>query len=425
MGVHLKRALILFQQSRLDLAEPELKLELQAEPNEPYPHALLALCLAHREAHADATREAEAAIGLGPDFPFAHYVHGTVLKERNRLDEALAAAREAIRLDPTDPDHHGLASAIHLEKGSWREALASAEAGLAQDPEHVTCSNLRAVALVKLGRKAEAGATIGEALRKDPENPMTHANQGWTLLEQGQPKQAMEHFREALRLEPGFPWAREGLIEAMKARHVIYGLMLRYFLWMAKLSPRTQWFIILGGFFASRLLRGIARTVPAFAPFILPILILYAVFCLLTWTADAVFNLLLCFSRFGRHALTREQRIAAACVGACLGLGLVCLVAFVGTEAPATLIGAQTFGFLAIPVSATFHCQRGWPRSVMGAYTLVLLLVGLGGFYQALRWDEDGGRGEGPFGVLSGIFFLGVFVSQWVANALVGARVKR
>ena len=259
MNPHLERALLLFQQSRHELAEAELRQALADDPHQPYAHALLGLCLAHREQFDAATEEVRQAIHLAPDFPFAHYAHAHVMFDRNRLPEALGAINEAIRLNPEDADQYALLANIHLRETRWREALEAAEQGLQFDPEHVGCTNLRAIAMVKLGRKAEAGRTIDSALAKNPDNSLTHANQGWTLLEQGRPKQAAEHFREALRLDPQNEWARHGIIEALKAKNFIYAVMLKYFLWMGKFSQGKQWGILLAGYFGNRILAVVNR----------------------------------------------------------------------------------------------------------------------------------------------------------------------
>ena len=92
------------------------------------------------------------------------------------------------------------------------------------------------MALVQLGRKDEAQQTLGSALANDPENALTHANQGWALLHRGDHAKALEHFREALRIDPELDWARAGIVEALKARHLIYRVMLRFFLWMGRQS---------------------------------------------------------------------------------------------------------------------------------------------------------------------------------------------
>ncbi len=190
---------------------------------------------------------------------------------RNRFAEALPPIQEALRLDPYNAGYHGMLSQVHVNQRRWTDALAAAERGLEVEPENVLCNNLRAMALVGLGRKQEAGQTITASLARDPDDPFTHANQGWTLLEQRQPRQAMEHFREALRLDPNCQWARQGIVEAMKAHHFVYRVMLSYFLWMGKLDSRVQWAIIVGAFFLPRILGGIVKAAPALAPFYWPL----------------------------------------------------------------------------------------------------------------------------------------------------------
>src|SRR5204863_7764085 len=134
--------------------------------------------------------------------------------------------------------------------------------------------------------KAEAGATIDATLAKNPENALTHANQGWTFLERGDPKKALHHFREALRLDPENEWARQGIVEALKARNIIYAVMLKYFLWMSRFSSRGQWFIILGAYIGNRVLGAVAAANPKLAPWIIPVRILYVCFALMTWMAS-------------------------------------------------------------------------------------------------------------------------------------------
>src|SRR5229473_5418054 len=99
MGVHLERALLLYEQSRFDLAEQEVRLDLEAEPENGTAHALLALCQAERGQNREATWSAQEAITREPDLPFAHYALASVMQDRERLDEALQAILEAIRLD--------------------------------------------------------------------------------------------------------------------------------------------------------------------------------------------------------------------------------------------------------------------------------------------------------------------------------------
>lgn len=428
-AAHFQRGLMLFEQARFEQAEEEFRQDLAADPDHAAAHALLGMCLARRQQWKDATREAEQAIHLAPDFPYAHYALASIYHRRNRLPQAVAAIGEAIRLDPENADYHAQKSALHFDGRQWAAALEAADQGLAIDAEHVGCANLRAMSLVKLGRKAEAGATIEATLARNPEEGLTHANQGWTLLEQNQSQKAMEHFREALRLDPENEWARHGIVEALKARYFIYAWVLRYFLWMSKLSTGAQWGVIIGVYFGNQLLASAARSNPDLAPWLLPVRVLLIVALLLTWTADPLFNLLLRLNRFGRLALTGEQKTASNWFGLCLLLALIslglCLLVGWNTV---FLLAAMVFGFLLIPVAGTFKAQKGWPRTVLAVATIALSLLGVGALGLMMMGNAQGGdRGELLWETGEAtltIFLIGVVAFMWGANLVVAQRPR-
>jgi tetratricopeptide (TPR) repeat protein len=425
-----QRAVLLFGQARHELAEEQLRQALAAEPRFASAHALLGLCLAKRERFDEAEVEARQAVHLGPDLPFGHYALASILEDRQRLDEAAGAVTEALRLDPEDADYHALHAQIRFKRREWPLALAAAEGGLKFDPEHVACNNLRAMALVKLGRKADAGATIAATLAREPENSVTHANRGWTLLEQGERKRALEHFRESMRLDPANDWARSGIVEALKAGNPVYALMLRYFLWMQRLSRRAQWLVVLGGYFGNRMLGVLGEARPEWRPWILPLRMAYLVFALLTWLADPIFNLLLRLNRYGRHALSERQTRSANWVGLCLLAALLFLSAAAATGWRAReLLAAATCGALALPVAGVFKVAAGWPRRVMTIYSAVMAVVGLAGV--AVNYCQVLGAVSGDTfwaelsKALFGLFLLGFVGCFWVVNGLAMARPKR
>ncbi len=419
MNPHLQRAELLFQQSRWELAENELRQALAQEPEVAGTYSLLALCQAEREQFPAAQAAAEKAIGLAPQAAFSHYALARVLSLRHETDQALAAIRESIRLDPTDADFHSIEAALLFDQKRWSDALRSAETGLQFDPEHISANNLRAMALVKLGRKAEAGATLSSALARNPDNADTHANQGWALLEQGQPQMALEHFREALRLDPTNDWARSGIVEALQAGNPIYAFMLRYFLWMQKFSANAQWGLILGAWMGSRLLGSLAEKNPEWAPWIQPIRFLYLAFCLMTWLAQPLFNLLLRFHRFGRYALSEDQIQGANWVGACLGSGIIAALAglILGFPAALLILTFVCFG-LSLPVAAIFKCSPGWPRQVMQGVCALLVLLGFGAAGAATLSADLAS-------LLGGGFLIGFVASLLGANLLMTQRPKR
>ncbi len=427
MNPNVQRGLLLYQQSRHELAESELRQGLAIDPRDAFAHALLGLCLSKREQFKEATDEAQQAIHLAPDFPFSHYALASILHDRNRDDEALPVINEALRLDASEPDYFALLAAIQLSERRWPAALQAAEQGLRLDSEHVGCTNLRAIALVKLGRKAEAGQTIDAALARDPDNTITHANQGWTYLEKGDPAKALEHFREALRLNPENMWARQGIVEALKAKHFIYAMMLKYFLFMAKLDRRVQWGLIVGACLGVNLLDQVAKTNPGLRPWILPVEILYLAFFLMTWIASPLFNLLLRINRFGRLALSREQTIASNWLGLCLLLVIVsfggCFVFGFNT---AWLMAVLISSALLIPIAGTFKCPKGAPRLIMSIYTGVVACIGIVAIVMlALVQDQHNRKTELNAWNTAMFAFICGLGSSWIMNFLLSGRQRR
>ena len=423
----MQRGLVLMELGQHEMAEKEMRQHLAQEPNDGYGHALLALCLLEQKRLKEAEAASHSAIASEPDSAFSHYALARVLSERNRDDEALQAIEEAIRLEPGDADYHGMRGAIHFDRRNWQAALDSAERGLQFEPEPKMCNNLRAMALVKLGRRDEAGATIERTLARDPDDAFSHANQGWTLLHARRPKEAMHHFRESLRLDPTNDWARAGLVEALKASNFIYAWMLRYFLWMQGLSPGARWGIVLGGWFGSRMLNGLAKANPALAPWVFPILLLYIVFAVMTWLAAPIFNLLLFLHPLGRHALGTDQKAQASCVGACLAIALGAVAAaFVTPYGLGLLLLAVVAGLITLPLSAVFVCEKGWPRWAMWGITAALAACGLTMVtVSGILRPEEGSRLAETGSTSGTFFFVGIFLSQWVANWLVTQKPRR
>lgn len=405
------RARVLLAQNRAAEAEPHVRRALAANPQSAPAHCLLAQSLADQEKHAEALREARAAVHLAPDHDFAHYVLAVVHSRLDQDAEAEAAIREALRLDPADADYHALLSGILSDRRRWPEALAAAEEGLRVDAEHVMCANLRAHALLKLGRRAEAHATLDSALARDPDNALTHANRGWALLHGNDPRGALEHFREALRLDPTDQFAREGIVQALRARNIIYRLMLAYFLWMARFDRKVQMGLIVGAWILVRGLRGAAKANPALTPFVAPVIVMYLVFVFLSWTAGPLFDLLLRLDRFGRLALSPQRVRASNCVGGLLlgALFLAAAWALTGRAHAALLGGAAAAALLVIPAAATFNAPTARARQILLAYTLSLGAVAL---TAVAMWFINSDVGL----LLGAVFLLGWAAFTWVAN---------
>ena len=388
------------------------------QPQDPYAHSLLGLCLMRQDKLPEAQQETEQAIVLAPDEGFPHYCRSTVLSHRRKYTEAEASAREAVRLDPANPDFQAQLGVTLFHQKNWQAALDACEDGLQYDAEHPGCTNLRSMALTKLGRQEESIRTADQSLAQDPDDEMAHANKGWALLHEGKPRPALDHFREALRLDPNYEYAQHGIVEALKARNPIYRWMLAYFLWMARLSDRARWGVIVGGYIGYRVLGGVSKTNPELAPWILPVQILYLIFVLLTWFAYPFFNLMLRLNKFGRHALSRDARVGSNWFGLCVLLVIGGIVLAIATGIESFFFLALFGGGMAMPLTALFQCDEGWPRTMMTRFTLAMAAVGIAAFACHTAELEIGET-------FATLFLFGFIASPWVANYLATAEPQR
>jgi len=385
---------------------------------------MLAISLLELNLLTDATAEAQQAVGLAPDLPYAHYALAFVLYKRNWLDEAQKAAAEAVRLESFNPNHFCLLGSIELERRNWPTALAQADRALQIDPGNTWATNLRAMALVKLGRRDEAATTMGQALARDPENATSHANQGWTLLHRGDHKQARIHFREALRLDPTLDWAKQGMVEALKSGFWPYKLLLLFWLWMARVSARLRWGVVLGGFFGSRLISMVATNNPALGKVLWPIFYAYLVFAVSSWLAGPLLNLILRLHPFGRYALSREQVIESNVIGGLLLIALGALSMWVTTAHVGYLVMTVAVAMLIFPVAAMFDAPVGWPRTMMLVVTICLALVAI--LLATMPFVlPDNQSSLDVFQTVLYVFVGGIIFCQLAGNALPMFRPKR
>ena len=388
MSHRLERALLLLQQSRPADAERETMLALAENPDSSRAHAYLALSRVDQNKPGEAVAAADRAVALAPDEGFSHYVRAVVLHRADRDKEALIAIKEAIRLSPDDESHFALLAGIHLALRDWQAARDAAEQGLTLNPEDVQCANLRSMALVRLGLKAEAMETVDFALEREPENALSHANQGWNCLHRNDPKRAQDHFREALRLSPDLEYARQGMLEALKARNPVYRLMLAYFLWMGRQSTKLQWMFIIGTIFGVRAVRSLAEQRPELGVVLWPVVIGFYLFIYLSWTAGPMFNLLLRFDRFGRLVLSRDERHATNWFGTSVAVAVAGLTLW-ATENEVGMFAAIVGAILSVCVAITFN-RDARKRVGFAIATGVMAAIGLGGVGLLLMGNEEG-----------------------------------
>jgi hypothetical protein len=267
-------------------------------------------------------------------------------------------------------------------------------------------------------------------LTRDPDNAVTHANMGWALLESGDPEKALHHFQEALRIDPTSEWARSGIIEAMKARHIIYRWMLGYFLWMMCFSPKVQLALLFGIVIGNSVLANLAENIPLLRPLKVPIIVCYLLFVLMTWIAQPLFNLILRLNRFGRLALSREQIVESNWLGGYLICSFVLLITgvvlFLERRVPDEFFDIALHALLvlalSIPLCGTFNSRPGWPKILMILGTIALtffsvLSIGLlliGQLAPKLIFANQDQLAYGFFMIC----VWGIIISTWVSTAL-------
>lgn len=413
---HIDRALLLYDQSRYDEALREIATLLDRDPDNPVGHVVSALCLSGKGAHRAAEQSARRAIAAAPDFAFAHYGLARILLNANRTREAEAPAREAVRLAPNDADFYAVLAATLAERKRWKESLEVAEQGLRIEAGNTLCINVRATALTQMGQNDAAAAAIRSALAINPDNALTHTNMGATLLRDGRVEEALPYFREALRLDPTLDIARTGVLEALRARNPIYRAVLRCTIWMNTLNDRAQWFLIFGAYFAYRILRIVAMEYPATKPFVIPMLALYALFVVLSWTARPFANLLLRMDPVGRMLLNRGQITASNILGVCTLVGLGALVGYLVFGSFELLLLTIIGLGLVIPVAGTYGDGSRPPSRLMLALCGVLLLLGAGSLIACFIIDQNTSL------QLIALFAIGAVLSNFVAVGVSAVR---
>lgn len=378
---HYERALPLIEQKRWQWALDELLQHLAEEANDSRAMAMAALCQLRLERFTEATETARLAIASDPDNDYAYYILSHIFRERNHPAEARDIIDQALRLAPEHPDYLSTLAQLHLDDRNWTDALANAEEALEFEPLHLGALNARATALIRLGRGEEAAGVLEEALAKHPEDPNTLTNMGWLELERSQREKALGRFKEALLNEPEHELARQGLMEAMRARYPFYGFILKYSLWMSKHSDRVQSQLLAVSYVVSNLLAYLRDRYKNLAYILVPLMVIWRFFVYLTWTARAASNLMLRISRYTRCLVNREEVLESNLVGSLWGMALFAW-AYLEIWDPFALtakIGIYVFLSLPMLVGACFAGNEGWPRTTTVAITSVMAVAGLGG----------------------------------------------
>ena len=419
MSDSLRRASLLLQQRRYDLALGELERHLSENPESASTHALRSICLTELGEFPQAEEAARHAIELQPDYAFSFYALARALQARKDHRGAYSAIEAAIELDPDADDYWLQKASVQFALYRWKEAILSTDAALAIDAENTGALLLRSHALHALGRTAEAEAMSRAALEIDPDLAMGHFEQGWALLRLGQPRLAEERFLEALRIDADLVPAREGLKEAVRSRFAPYRWITGYRHWLRRFSPQVSVGIMLGAMLVVNSLPKMVPVDSAFRGPVMLVVIAYALFAYLTWIAGPLSNFFLRFHPHGRHALTSDERSGTYVLGAIFaGAALLATGWFTLPELYGA--GIMTCLGLAMPGAAIFATAAGKQRQLMALITAGLLLMGPVSLVVVSNVEHIPVNSLLGNALLFGVknYWLGVAASTWVSAGM-------
>jgi tetratricopeptide (TPR) repeat protein len=411
MSPHLQRAHLLLGQNRHEDAASAAREAVAADPEDPWGYYFLARALTGLEQPQKALEAAEAALARAAGEPAFHLARVPPLLALKRAKEAVDAACTALEFDPESAPAHNALAWSYIQMDRWQDAFDAASAGLRFAPDDPNLAACRAAAERQLGRAVDALETLRAAVARDPEDPLVHAQLGWTWLDRGNPAKALEHFGEALRLDPEDQNARAGLAEALKARNPLYRLYLNYAFFISRLSGKAQWAIWIGAYVVVRI--GMSLAEKSGHPLLgFGLIAAYLLFMWSTWTIQPIFNLLLRLDRFGRHALSDDQRR-----GSNLTAGLLLAGASTGLAALAMgqwlLLGpALAALMMMMPGSKVFAYHRASNRWICAALLGAQACVWVFSIVAALQGDSENAL------LAAGIVYFSSIAFSWLASAL-------
>lgn len=402
---HIDRARNLIHLKRFDQAIVELQKALIVDPNNYV--ALVLLTSTYIQLHEEEKSDeyTQKLLAAAPDEGISYYYRAVFLNTIEKTSESETMIRKAIELEPWDADFFGFLSALYIDKKKWEIALEYANEGLNADPENTACLNYRTICLTKLNRTEELLSSIEETLANNPEDAFSHANIGWSKLEIGDRTEARSHFLEALKINPNNHHAKEGMKEIIRAKNPIYRFFLNYQFWISKQQGNMQWVFILGVYFGTKVIGGLATKIPLlWIPYIGLMFFAY-----LTWFIEPFANIFLRFDSFGKYALDDDEKMAANITAICLLTAITSVVLYFVLDYSMLVYVALFAATVLIPLSRFYSMSARKRVGFMTYYTFGLAALGL---VAVLLCFVNEGAGI----VVGTAYFVGFVAYQWISN---------
>ncbi|WP_299606987.1 tetratricopeptide repeat protein [uncultured Aquimarina sp.] len=374
-NVFFERGSQLFQIGKFDKALQSLQEGLQSDPDNYWAKSLLVRCYLELDDFDKGEKLNELLISQYPNEDELFYNKAVITWHQEKKEQALQAINEAISLDPYNPDYFGYKGLMLLESKDYSKSLDCANEGLALHPNNVLCLNVRAQILVKLNRKEEAQETVENTLHQDPEGSFSHASIGWVHLEQGDHKKAMHHFKESLKNDPNSRYAKDGMLESIKAKNFVYRLFLKYAFWVSNMKEGNQWAFIIGLYIAYRVVVFLLSKTeyPYVAYFVI---VPYLLFALGGWIIGPLSNAILLLNPNGKYLLETKDRVSGILFAILSGLSVISfLIFFISKDEYWFLFGISSVCSV-IPISMSALIEKKSSRYISYLIGFAILFSG-------------------------------------------------
>ncbi|MGE0027800.1 MAG: tetratricopeptide repeat protein [Thermoleophilia bacterium] len=261
----------------------EARQALAAEPDDIDAIELEADALSRLGRHDEAVAAARRMVAAEPDGEWSHITLSAALRAAGRFDEALLSADAALALAPDDP-------AAWLEKagGSYgcdrfADVVEAADRGLAADPELDELLLLRGFGLLAMHRRREAEEAFRAVLGRNPDDARAHAGLARADFVGLRFGRAAEGVSSSLRIDPESADARRLLLETARARTPAGRIYYPWVLWISRFPTWVRWALIIGLYGLFRLLISDTGRSVVPMPVLVPLVLAYITFCLVTW----------------------------------------------------------------------------------------------------------------------------------------------
>lgn len=212
---------------RYDAALKELMEALKHDPENVSVYENLCWCFYKQKQYPVAEEWAGKVVAASPESYSGYYYLSICAGSQGQLEKAKQHINQALQCNPYWSGLYGYKAELFIVEEEWEKAEEEAHRGLAINPDDKVCQKNLTAALTKLRAKGKLEESLKIALQRSPDDANTHLSAGWSLLETGNIKEAREHFETALAKNPEEPLTKEGLLEAIKAKNILYRLVLK------------------------------------------------------------------------------------------------------------------------------------------------------------------------------------------------------